>query len=368
MSIELAVALGAIATKTLVAELIQGGSMNRAGWANVAGEVVDTLITTSGRQEAGLQELGQKIDQVGKRIDGIAVREFEQHMAAGRRYLRDLPVEWRTERDRRDLIHDARGEFVRAVAIAELDKDLDRRVSAEVAIAGCWLWVPSLKDVKNTIGVARQVLEEELLFGATWPTASYRDVLQLCRSFGEQPSYTGTPILPRNLGGWPMPTPGARIAVQAREKQWVGCAGVALKIDRQEAIIANPAARLSPPPVPPTAAAVILSALRKSGEAKGLLRAPSTLPQTKPESPRSSGSITITVGNTRAEWISVSRTARAVIVRLPTKKNILPSENRIAPGDVLTLTLPPTLAYNQFPYVIPLMPAIGFVLPQPLAA
>jgi hypothetical protein len=105
-------------------------------------------------------------------------------------------------------------------------------------------------------------------------------------------------------------------------------------------------------------------ALRKYGEGKGLLGAPRTPPRTEPESPTSGGSITITVRNKRAEWISVSRTPRAVIARLP-MNNVLPNENRIAPGAELTLILPPpALAVQPNLQYVLLTPAIGFVLPQ----
>lgn len=136
MAIELAVVLGAIAARTLVSEIIRGATMPRDDWADVAADVVGALITTSYRQESGLQQLNQGLGKISQQIDDTPVREFDQHMVAGRRFLRDLPVAWRTAEDRRDLIRDARAEFVRAAAIAELRKDLSRQALAEVAIAG----------------------------------------------------------------------------------------------------------------------------------------------------------------------------------------------------------------------------------------
>lgn len=288
--IEVAVALSAIAAKAIVVELVRGGTFDRSGWADVAGQVAETLIATSARQESGIRQLGQKIDD-------SALREFDQHMAAGRRHLRDLPVEWRTARDRRDLIRDARGEFVRAVAIAEHRKDLLRQVTAEVAIAGCWLWVPSVEDVRSTVAVARRLLENELLFGTKQVLSAYADVVELSRSYGEQPAHTGKPIVPR-FGLAPV----ARIGVYARENRWVGCAGAEVRVN---------------------------SGQHRSGAG--------------------ADPVTVTIRNTRAEWIAAelvlphgSSNDMAVIVMLPTN-DTLPAENRLAPGATETLSLIPAV-------------------------
>jgi hypothetical protein len=328
--IELAVALSAIAAKAIVVELVRGGTFDRNGWADVAGQVVETMVATSARQESGIRELGQKIDD-------IALREFDQHMTAGRRYMRDLPVEWRTARDRRDLIRDARREFVDAASIAYNRKDLIRQVTAEVAIAGCWLWVPSIKDVTSTIGPARVLLENELLFGTKPVSSPYADVVKLCRSYGEQPAHTGSPVVP-SLGIIPI----ARTGVYVRENRWARCAGVEVRAD-----------------------------LRQYW------------------SSREAGAVTVDVRNTRAEWIAAelvresgtlaSRTA--LIVTLPTD-NTLPAENRVAPGDAVTLDLTPSVlpspwvrrsrwlaaatGESTFTLSVPTPPVatIGFLLPE----
>jgi hypothetical protein len=250
VSIELAVALSAIATKAIVANLIQGAPMTRDGWADVAGQVVETVINTAAHQESGFQGLGQKIDKVSQQIDEIPMREFDQHMAAGRRYLRDLPAAWRTDQDRRDLIHDARAEFVRAVAIAELGNDLRRQALAEVAIAGSWLWVPSINDVRNAAGQARQLLERDVLFGAypvhdtAWSVGDYTDVLRLCKAYGERSAYAVLPALS---------SPGARLTVSAALDHWVECADMWVHVARDqqpESATPPPAAvakRVTPP-------------------------------------------------------------------------------------------------------------------------
>ena len=248
MAIELAVALSVIATKAVVGELIQGGPVTRETWAEAAKQVVDALVNHTSQQDAGFDRISNQIDRIGNHIDEIPVREFGQHMAAGRRHLRDLPVAWRTEKDRRDLIHDARTEFVSAVGIAENMKDAQRQALAEVAVAGCWLWVGSLPDVQNTIGEARQILEQDVLWGTQIPewrlhrttlswdvVAAYADVLRLGKAYGERPAMTAVPIVPRRrwtLGpdGFRTPAPGAGVAVWAVADQWVECAGIEVKI------------------------------------------------------------------------------------------------------------------------------------------
>jgi hypothetical protein len=240
VAIELAVALSVIATKAVVGELIQGGPMTRETWAGAAKQVVDALVNHTSHQDVGFGRIGNQIDRIGNQIDDIPVREFGQHMAAGRRHLRDLPVAWRTEKDRRDLIHDARTEFVSAVGIAENMKDAQRQALAEVAIAGCWLWVGSLPDVQNTIGEARQILEQDVLWGtqiAEWrfrrtplswdAVAAYADVLTLGKAYGERPAMTAVPIVSRRR--W-TPAPDAGVAVWAVADQWVECAGIEVKI------------------------------------------------------------------------------------------------------------------------------------------
>lgn len=360
MAIELAVALAAIAAKTAVTALIQQGAWDGADWAIVAGQVIDAVVRVPNRPDAGVQRVTQRLDAlerqvavVGRKVDAIPVREFDEHMAAGRRYMRDLRDQWRTAYDRHTLVERARHEFVRAYGIAENMKDASRQALADTAIAGCWLWVPSLPDVIKTIGAARLILEQELLFGATLPTSSYADVVRLCRAYGERPAWTGDPIVP-NSGP---PTPGARVAVRAEYNRWAGCAGIDMRV--------NPAGD-------------------DAGQRTITTRSGLVIPDTT-----ASGSedwVRIELHNRRADWISVSVTAGAVIVRLP-ERNTLPGQNRVAPGKSATLTLPrPPLSASFSPAggspgaltgpyagglpglasgasLIPRIPAIGFVLP-----
>ncbi|WP_189965096.1 hypothetical protein [Streptomyces violascens] len=406
----MAVALGLLATRTAVAQLIQGQSMDNAAWAGVATQVVDILVSTSTRQESGFRQLDQKFDALGRRIDlvgqqvrDIPGREFEEYMAAGRRYVRDLPDVWRSDGDRRELIRDARREFVHAFGIAEHMRSPERQAVADVAIAGCWLWVPSLPDVKKTIGAARQILEKEMLYGTTLPTKSYADVLYLCQRYGEQPVTAGKPILPATPGG--APTDGARLAVHVTYGHPVVCAGVEVRVEELPPAADDPprAARPGTPnPGPPP-----LGRFSRNPQASPLFprnpqasplfprnpqpragfpgnrqrftgfplnpQAPAwnPYPPRAPVPPPPRKRVRVHVRNNRAEWIAVSMTADAVIVRLPGAGNTLPTENRVKPRRAKTFDLtrpraalnPPAPAFSRIRSAVPGLPAIGFVLP-----
>ena len=132
-------------------------------------------------------------------------------MTAGCRHLQDLPASWRTNQDRRDLIRDARGEFVRASAIAGNMGDTQRQAAAEVAIAGCWLWVPSMQDFTNTLDKARLMVETELLFrpiGAfSVLSSAYNDIVTACKAYRVPAALNaGSLIVPGNDSS---PIPGA---------------------------------------------------------------------------------------------------------------------------------------------------------------
>lgn len=190
---------------------------------------------------------------------------------------------------------------MRAFGIAEQMRDPRRQAMADVAIAGCWLWVPSLPDVLKTMTAARMTLKHEILHGATLPTASYADVVKLCRSYGERPPHAGTPI---------QPSRGARLAVQTKNNRWVECAGIELFLHG------------TPPPTGST--------------------------------------VNIKVRNVRPERVSVSVTADAVFVELPQNGRVA-LFNQLAPGALATLTLnrPPGRSNEA----VRRAPTIGFVMP-----
>lgn len=237
MPILLAAYLAEFATRALVLKLMEGKRVDPNAWAVLAGQVAGTIVTASSRQDSELTELGrkvdaldQKVDALGRKLDAIPAREFSQHMTAGCRHLQDLPASWRTKQDRRDLIRDARGEFVRASAIAGNMGDTQRQAAAEVAIAGCWLWVPSMQDFTNTLDKARLMVETELLFrpiGAFGALSSaYNDIVTACKAYRVPTALNaGSLIVPGNDSS---PIPGARVAVTGVHGQRIRCAGIEL--------------------------------------------------------------------------------------------------------------------------------------------
>lgn len=156
VSAGLAIALTTIAAKSATSSIILGNAPNRDAWAEVGTEVVDALINAIPKPESQSDSMLRRLLRA---VEGQPARDFDVRMAAGRRFLRDLPATWRTEMDRRDLIRDARGAFVGAFAVAQQMGDPQRIAYAEVAVAGCWFWVPSIEDVRATLDHARRVLE-----------------------------------------------------------------------------------------------------------------------------------------------------------------------------------------------------------------
>jgi hypothetical protein len=367
MAVELAVALAAIATKTIVAQLIQGAPPSQGGWADVAGQVAETLVNSAARQESGIQRLGQQIgqlsrqvDQVSRQVNEIPIREFGQHMAAGCRYIRDLPPAWRTDQDRRDLIHDARQEFVTAGSIAKQSNDLRRQALAEVAIAGCWLWVPSIGDVRNAAGLARQLLQAEILYGAysppdefasvrglpsagaAPPVDDYIDVVKFCKAYGERSAYAAIP-----LRSWP----GERLAVSAATDRWVECADIWVQVTREQSpASATPPAATAKPAATPTTQSVV-ARLWAQEQAAGNTRLPGGLlggqqgfgtgraampaPSHPPEV------LKVTVSNKRAAQVNVFLSQKAARVNIA---NAAPARSwsSLAPGEakVWRITVP----------------------------
>jgi len=312
MAIELAIALAAIAARTVVAQLIRGDGMDSDGWASVAADVAGALVTAPVRQDRGLGQL-PAIDRIGRQLDGVPRREFEEHMAAGRRYVRDLPDTWRTQQDRLRLTRDARHEFVRAFGIAERMNDPYRQALAEVAIAGCWLWVPSLPDARKAMGAARRILEPEIVRGGSSATAAYSDVLALCRAYGEQHD----PVVAPSDAGTDRPVP---LSAQLTYDGWVGCAGIEVQLG--STLPGGDEIDASTTVVGESGLVIPAIALYRFYTLEG----------------RPGELIPLEVRNTRSEWISVSLTYAAVVVRLP-DGNTLPAENRVAPGAVSEMTL-----------------------------
>ena len=366
MAVELAVALTAIATKTIVAQLIQGAPPSQGGWGDVAGQVAQTLVNSAARQESGIQRLGQQVNQLSRQVNQLSrqvneipIREFGQHMAAGCRYLLDLPPAWRTDQDRRDLIHDARQEFVTAGAIAKQSHDLRRQALAEVAIAGCWLWVPSIGDVRNAAGLARRLLEVEVLHGAYSPldefasvralpsagTASplddYIDVVEFCKAYGERSEYAALPL---------RSSPEARLAVRAALDRWVECTDIWVHVAReQQPASATPPAATAKPAATPTYQSTLarLLAQQQAAEEPRLLGAYrqgqqgfGTGSADAPSPSQPPAVLKVTVSNKQANRVSVSVSPTAARVSL----NVAPRQSwsLLAPGEtkVWSITVP----------------------------
>lgn len=230
MAVDLAVALVALTAAPAMMQLVRGEVPTGDDWAGVAGGIANALLTQTSDQSTALARIEQ---QVG----ALPAREYQQYMAAGRRFLHDLPVSWRKKTDRADIIRDARGEFVRASAVAQQMGDAYRTALAEVAIAGCWLWVPSLPDAQRTLGEARKILEEAVLNEAgPGMVRAYIDVLRLCQAYGEEPPALRAGLVwlsrDREVPADPatVPTVPAVLTVNAETGELVHCLGVWVQV------------------------------------------------------------------------------------------------------------------------------------------
>jgi hypothetical protein len=307
MAIDLAITLAAIAARAVVAQLVRGDDLGRDGWAGVAGDVAGALVTSSGRWDRGPQP---GLPVLSRKLDDVPAREFDEHMAAGRRHARDLADEWRTDRDRLGMIRDARHEFVRAFGIAEHMSDPYRQAVAEVAIAGCWLWVPSLPDVRKALDAAQTALCHPSTLGRPGIAAARAEVVRLGQLLTERPA-------PPAVTATRVDRPTTRLAYG----RWVDAEGIELRLrllDREE-----------PEEITTSSGLVIPNSAFESGFPVRKLAG------------RAGELVPLDVHNGTAEWISVAISFDAVVVRRPLN-NTLPAENRVAPGndEVITLTRP----------------------------
>lgn len=230
-------ALATLADSKAVQQLVSGEAPTIEDWALVAGGVVAALLTPMRGQSKTLGSIDKALASIEQQLSALPNTEYQQHIMAGERFLRDLPVSWRKEDDRADIIRDARGEFVRASAVAQQIGNAYLRALAEVAIASCWLWVPSLPDVQGTLGGARKILEEGVLNRADLKMVrAYIDVLRLCQAYGEtgpvlrrgSPSLRAEQALPVDPAA--VPAVPAVLAVNAETGQWVYCLGVWVRV------------------------------------------------------------------------------------------------------------------------------------------
>ncbi len=230
MAVDLAVALLGLAVSQTVRLLISGQEPTGDDWAGFAGGVTHALMTHAG-DTSTTQDHSAALAGISRQLDDIPVREYEQHMAAGRRHLDDLTGGWHSEADRRDIIRDARGEFVSASAVAMQLKDTARIALTEIAIAGCWLLVPTLSNAQLALEKALKILEDSVLDNAgPLMVQGYIDVLALCQAYGAVPADWALPVNPE------LKPAAAALAVKARRGQWVYCLGVKVRLGRVTAV------------------------------------------------------------------------------------------------------------------------------------
>jgi hypothetical protein len=182
-------------------------------WSGAFVEMAEAIISHLDSQEfernvvSALSDLRHEVRQVSTQV---ARQTYRQHMASGNRMLRDVQ-EWRTPKERRRIIDNAKTEFIRASGTAEALGSSDLLITAELAIAGCWFLLSSLPDVQRTLSAARETAEMgNVLDGKRATVNRYRQLLYLCRVFGAVPNYWAIPIDPTS-----MPPVGAVLAVTA---------------------------------------------------------------------------------------------------------------------------------------------------------
>jgi hypothetical protein len=280
-------------------------------------------------------------------------------MAAGCRHLRDLPKSWRSKRDRRDLIRDARSEFVRASAVAGQMGDIQRQATAEVAIAGCWLWVPSMPDVTNTMDEARLLVEKDLLFRTTGAfsalSSSYRDIVALCNAYKVPATLNaGSLIVPSNESP---PIPGARVAVRVVHSQPIWCAGIELMT------------------YPDRASSDLLGHVRKrirednyatpgTSALKGVRDHVRQVRAKNSSAPLGPDPVPAIVHNHLARWISVASSSDAVFMDILERSPSPPLGYHVAPGThkELSVTFSDRSAITG--REVPTTPTVGFLMPS----
>jgi hypothetical protein len=130
--VELVAEFVLLAGKTALAKLIAGKQPSRSDLASVSTQVADILLAHTSAHESALARVEQRLAEQ-------PLREYNKHLAAGHRHLRDLPREWRSPEDKRDIIRDARREFVSAAAVAHEARDPVGFANSSAALASVGL-------------------------------------------------------------------------------------------------------------------------------------------------------------------------------------------------------------------------------------
>jgi hypothetical protein len=336
LALELAVALAAIAVRVGIAYFVRPETLDTEGWSGVAADVASAVAASAGSAAPARAGITRAM------LDSAAVREFDVHMTSGGRYVGDLPDSWRTERDRLQLTRDARREFVRASSIAAHMPDLYRQAQAEVAIAGCWLWVPSVEDAKKATTTARTLLARARTFGGPVVEQAYQEVTELSRAF--EPPVSSAAARPagrpaRTVLATPVPNTGLGY------DHWAEVGSVAIRFHRRtvrqaEYDAGEPDEEVTPSGIViPTSARWRLFTLRdEPGE-----------------------DVPLVVRNSRSEWIAIMIVYDTIGVVFPTAQNTLQAEHRVPPGAETEIFLKRPDRDARYPR----QPAMTFTLPGP---
>ncbi|MEV0298504.1 hypothetical protein [Nocardia sp. NPDC050710] len=213
------IALINLAATAVVKRLISGEDPSADEWAGVATAVVGALLSPASQRNEGINAIHDDLRM-------MPIREYDKHMLTGRRFLQGLPTQRLSEDDRRHLIWDAHGEFIRASSIAAQQRDLLRQVEAEVCVAGSWLWVPSLPQVKSTLRQTCNALTQSILKGeGAAAVRAYRQVLPLCQKYGEVAADEALPLDPSAASTIP-----AALVIETERWKWTRCLGIDMRI------------------------------------------------------------------------------------------------------------------------------------------
>jgi hypothetical protein len=184
----LALAIGSITLKA------SGGPA-----VTVLSEVIKAIIDHVGDKEledtvtSSFADIDNQLRDLRIQIDRSPLREYDKHMAAGRRHLQDL-MDTQEYFDRQQTIQTAKAKFIDASAVAQVQGDLERRLLAEVAIAGCWYALESQEGLYKTLQATREAAETGVLDGDRAIIVRYGHILRLCRNLGIVPVHWAEPL------------------------------------------------------------------------------------------------------------------------------------------------------------------------------
>ncbi|MGK8556132.1 hypothetical protein [Nocardia gipuzkoensis] len=213
------IALINLAATAVVKRLISGEDPSADERAGVATAVVSALLSPASQQNKGINAIHDELRM-------MPIREYDKHMLTGRRFLQGLLTPQLSADDRRHLLWDAHREFADASSIAIQQQDFLRRVEAEVCVAGCWLWVPSLPRVKETLRETCDALTRSIHRGSGEAAVrAYRHVLPLCQKYGEVAADEALPMDPSAARPWP-----AALVVDTERGKWTRCLGIDMRI------------------------------------------------------------------------------------------------------------------------------------------